>query len=241
MISFVLFVGASIGHVAILVYSLNWWYGLPLPRRLLSALKLFHGMLVLAGVAAFAYAWAFSATPQQSIAPETASHAVASGYVILCAVIGFIIVPFISLRRNLRRRPPIVASNHTSTFDVAGKLGFRPVGRSKHRLLAHLPGNEIFKVDFAERVLYLPRLPSDLDGLTILHLSDLHFSGTPDRIFYQEVMRRCREWDPDLVALTGDYVDSPYYHRWILPVLGWLRWRIACYAILGNQDRKSVV
>jgi predicted MPP superfamily phosphohydrolase len=103
-------------------------------------------------------------------------------------------------------------------------------------LLARLPGNEIFKVDFTERVLRLPRLPAAWDGLTILHLTDLHFFGTPDRVFYQEVMQRCREWDPDLVALTGDFVDSPYYHRWILPVLGWLRWRVGCFAVLGNHD-----
>ena len=32
-----------------------------------------------------------------------------------------------------------------------------------------------------ERTLHLPRLPAAWDGLTILHLSDLHLCGTPDR------------------------------------------------------------
>src|SRR5262249_4683262 len=135
-----------------------------------------------------------------------------------------------------RAQPSALISNHTETFDVAAKLGFKPAGRGKHRLLAYLPGNEIFQVDFAERVLRMARLPAAWDGLTILHMTDLHFSVTPDRVFYQEVMRRCRDWDPDLVAITGDFVDGPYFHRWILPALGWLGARVASFAVLGNHD-----
>src|SRR5262249_46144683 len=157
-------------------------------------------------------------------------------YVGICALIGAIVVPLVTLARNLRKEPAVLTSNHTQTVDIAAHLGFKPVGRGKYRWLAHLPGNEAFQVDFAERVLHLSRLPAAWDGLTILHLSDLHFIGTPDRVFYQEVMRRCRDWEPDLIALTGDYVDGPYYHRWILPVLGWLRWQVACFAVLGNHD-----
>src|SRR5262249_15011755 len=81
-----------------------------------------------------------------------------------------------------------------------------------------------------------PRLPAAWDGLTILHLSDLHLSGTPDRAFYFQVMDQCRDWQPDLVTISGDIVDSARHHRWILPVIGRLRWNIAAFAILGNHD-----
>src|SRR5947209_3407700 len=81
-----------------------------------------------------------------------------------------------------------------------------------------------FQVDFSERTLALADLPPAWDGLKILHLSDLHLCGTPDREFYYAVMDRCHEWDPDLVALTGDIVDSDEHHRWIFPVLSRLRW-----------------
>src|SRR5207244_5471465 len=106
----------------------------------------------------------------------------------------------------------------------------------KYTYLARLPANEIFRVDFAERTLRLPRLPAAWDGLTILHLSDLHLCGTPDRPFFEHVMDVCRDWEPDLIALTGDIVDSKRHHRWIVPLLGRLRWRIAAFAILGNHD-----
>src|SRR5205807_315674 len=75
------------------------------------------------------------------------------------------------------------------------------------------------------------------DGLSILHLSDLHFRGTPDRAFYRKVIERCLEWgEPDVVAVTGDVVDSKKHLRWVIPLLGRLRWRFGAFAILGNHD-----
>src|SRR5262249_49105152 len=84
--------------------------------------------------------------------------------------------------------------------------------------------------------LWLPRVPAAWDGLTILHLTDLHFTGTPDRAFYRLVLDRCRAWEPDILALTGDIVDSDWHHRWVIPLLGRLRWKTAAFAILGNHD-----
>jgi predicted MPP superfamily phosphohydrolase len=91
-------------------------------------------------------------------------------------------------------------------------------------------------VELAEHTLRLPRLPRAWDGLTLLHLSDLHLSGTPDRTYFKAVMDHCRAWQPDLVCVTGDVADSMHHMRWIVPVLGRLRWNIAAFAILGNHD-----
>ena len=49
-------------------------------------------------------------------------------------------------------------------------------------------------------------------------------------------MGLCRDWEPDLVAITGDIVDSDMHHRWIVPALGRLRWKEAAFAVLGNHD-----
>jgi len=53
-------------------------------------------------------------------------------------------------------------------------------------------------------------LPAALDGLTVLHVSDLH-AGTPSlnmRAFRKAVDYGV-ECDPDLVVLTGDIVSHP--------------------------------
>ena len=49
-------------------------------------------------------------------------------------------------------------------------------------------------------------------------------------------MDRCADWEPDIVAVTGDLADGLDYIRWIVPVLGRLRWKVAGLAILGNHD-----
>jgi predicted MPP superfamily phosphohydrolase len=236
LLEFVILLGVCTGHIAILAFSNNWWFALALPHRFLTCVRLLHGLLVLAGLVAFG--WWYAACFPAPLAGFSGGlgGTIAEAYTLACAVVGLGLVPAVTLAHWLRRRPAVLVSNHTRMVDVAAELGYKPSGRGKHRFLAHLPGNQVFQVDFSERTLRLPRLPAAWDGLTILHLTDLHFCGTPDKAFYQYVMDVCHDWDPDLVAFTGDLVDSDYHHRWILPVLGRLRWRIAAFGILGNHD-----
>jgi predicted MPP superfamily phosphohydrolase len=158
-------------------------------------------------------------------------------YIVVSWIVGVVFAPIAQVLYWLRRQAPQVARSETEMVDVAVALGFKPVGRGKRHSLANLPGNQLFQVDFHELTLALPQLPPEWAGLSILHLTDLHLCGTPDRAFYQFVMEHClKKGIPDLVAVTGDVVDSNWHHRWILPVLGRLRWNIAGFAILGNHD-----
>ncbi|HLN32296.1 MAG TPA: metallophosphoesterase [Gemmataceae bacterium] len=232
---FVFFLGACIGHMAILIFSINWWYGQPLPHRLLFVMRTLYGVLILLGWWAFAKAFLLSGFELSAASWATGWKTIATAYAILCAIVGLGYLPLLTIRRRTYR-PKALRSNHATTLDFAAQLGYRPEGRGKYRLLTRLPGNEVFKVDFAERTLQLPRLPTALEGLSIVQISDLHFSGSPDLEFYKCLADRCREWDPDLVAVTGDLVDTDLHYRWIVPVLGRLRWRSAALAILGNHD-----
>ena len=157
-------------------------------------------------------------------------------YTWLCWLTAAVLFPATTVYNRLIRHPAALLSNHTQTVDIAKELGFKPLGLGKRRHLARLPFNQCFEVDFTERSLKLPQIPPAWDGLKILHLSDLHFCGTPDRAFYDRVVQRCLSWDADIVAVTGDFVDTDRHHRWIVPVLGRLRWQIAAFAILGNHD-----
>jgi len=228
--NFLLFVGACVGHTALLVFLLSRWYALPLPRKMLSGFRALVALAVVGGPLWLCIAFGLDVVHAWRSGPALAA------YLSMCWIIGLAVVPGVTILRLLRKRPQALLSNHTHTLDVARELGYKPIGRGKYRHLARLPGNEVFQVDFAERSLRIPDLPPAWDGLTILHLSDLHLAASPDRIFYQRVMDECRAWEPDLVALTGDLVDSDYHRRWIVPLLGRLRWRIAAFAVLGNHD-----
>jgi predicted MPP superfamily phosphohydrolase len=230
------FVGACVGHAALWTTSLNLTFSRPLPKRFLSLTRRALFLFILATPALFWFALGFDRGIELAPYPYTLCCPFMWGYTAVCLVIGLVVFPYFTLRARLRRRPAALVSNHRETIDVARQLGYRPVGHGKYHRLARVPANQIFQVDFVEQVFRLPRLPAAWDGLTLLHLSDLHLSGTPDREFYQFVLDRCREWEPDLVLVTGDVVDSRRHHSWIVPLLGRLRWRVAACAILGNHD-----
>jgi predicted MPP superfamily phosphohydrolase len=54
----------------------------------------------------------------------------------------------------------------------------------------------------------LPRLPRDLDGFTILQITDVHIGGTIGRSFVEKLVERSNGVGADLIALTGDFVDG---------------------------------
>jgi len=235
-LALLLWLGACVGHTALMVFLLNWLHSYPLPQPLLRAFRKLDALLVLGAPVFFWFALGLHQDLRVEPSWTGTANALVGLYVVLCWILGFIVAPLATLRLRLRRRAPALLSNHTATVDVAAELGYKPIGNGKLRHLTRLPGNEVFTVDFAVRTLHMPQIPQAWDGLSILHLSDLHLCGSPDRTFYQHVMDRCRDWDADLVSLTGDIVDSNKHHRWILPLLGRLRWRIAAFAILGNHD-----
>ena len=230
----VFFLGAVLGHATLLVRSHNWCYGLRLDRHVTDALQVLHGLLTLAGPVVFWLAGP-DLLPLLTAADVPLVPRLLGVYAAVCCVVGLVVLPAVTVAR-LRRRCPSLLANHTETVDVARHLGCKPCGGGKDRLLAHLPFNQAFQIDLTERTLSLPRLPPEWDGLTVLHLSDLHLCGTPGLPYWEYVFDRCAAWEPDLVALTGDLVEGAAYLGWLGPLLSRLRWRVAGLAILGNHD-----
>lgn len=235
-IGYVLFLGASVGNFSLMVFGLNWFYGTRLSREFLRVWRWLHALFVLLIPFLFAREFGLDLASFGTAFPAGLPQGILAVYAVVCALVGLLVVPAITLRRCLRKPPPVLTGNHTNVVDVAARLGYPPAGTGKHAFVARLPGNESFQVEFSEKTLRLRGLPPALDGLSILHLTDLHLCGTPDLRFFEYVMDRCRDWEPDLVAVTGDIVDSVEHHSWIPLTLGRLRWRIAALAVMGNHD-----
>jgi predicted MPP superfamily phosphohydrolase len=231
-----LLLGACIGHGYLMIVGLNVLYAWPLPHRLLKYTRKIDLLIIAAGPVLFLYAMDFVGTQRLSWERGELRSFLAP-YVVCCWAIGFFVAPMAEICYLLRRKARQVVNERREIVDVAQKLGHAPAGNAKHAHLCRLPGNRVFRVEFVDMTLALPQLPAAWDGLTILHLTDLHFCGTPDRSFFHVVVERCLQAGaPDLIALTGDVVDSDWHHRWIVPVLGRLRCNIAAFAILGNHD-----
>jgi predicted MPP superfamily phosphohydrolase len=232
--SALLFAAACVGHLSIVLTSHNRWYGSALNKRVVDAIQVSHALLLFGCPLTL---WLLIGFNLGSLLepPSPVWKWAVLAYLSVCWFAALVGLPIATIRRGLRKSVALTA-NHTRTVDVAAKLGYRPMGNGPYRQLTRLPGNDVFRVDFNEKRLLLPRLPAAWEGLTILHLSDLHLNGVPDRRFFEHVMDECHEWQPDLVALTGDIVDDAEHHRWVVPVLGRLKWRVAAFAILGNHD-----
>lgn len=83
----------------------------------------------------------------------------------------------------------------------------------------------------------LPQLHSDLDGFTLLHLSDLHVDM--DEKATLALMERVREVDYDICVMTGDYRARTYGEiERSLAAMARVRRQLkqSVYAVLGNHD-----
>ncbi len=140
-------------------------------------------------------------------------------------------------RRHVTDLPPdSLRSDRRRVFRLLEDPAAPGAEDHEHHFLVRLPGNQILDLDVAERGLDLGGLPSALDRFTVLHLSDLHFTGRVAKAYFQEVVRICNDLEPDLVAITGDLMDSSACLDWIPDTLGRLRSRYGCYFVLGNHD-----
>jgi predicted MPP superfamily phosphohydrolase len=237
-VAYLLFAGACVGHAAIWVPPLNDLYGRRVPKGILKPLRALVGVTILAGWVG----WPLATGPDPAAAVRRTRAGdfgpLAQLYLGTCLLMGLAVFPAITAARLLRKTPAAVVAEHTRTLDLWPEYGPKLLGDGKYRLVPRLPFNCVFKVDFTDLALALPGLPPAWDGLTILHLTDLHFIGTPSRLFYERVIDELAARGPaDVVALTGDYVDSLAHHRWVIPLLGRLKWREAGLAVLGNHDK----
>ncbi len=97
------------------------------------------------------------------------------------------------------------------------------------------PSGERFSV-YDERI-WLDALPPAFRGLRIVQISDIHHGLFLPKEWLSEAVRVANRLNPDIIALTGDFVT--YSRRMIGPaaeLLGRLRARYGVYAVLGNHD-----
>jgi len=96
------------------------------------------------------------------------------------------------------------------------------------------PTNHTIKVERLK--ISLKNWPSELNGFKIVQLSDFHydnFSVLPKHILEQAI----QDENPDLIALTGDFVDrEPKLATDLAYYLKDLRSKYGIFAVLGSHD-----
>jgi predicted MPP superfamily phosphohydrolase len=80
------------------------------------------------------------------------------------------------------------------------------------------------------------RVPSELDGFTIGQLTDIHSGPNVDEAYIARAARILMGLSPDLIALTGDFVQRGWPASAAARALRALRAPHGVYGVLGNHD-----
>ena len=88
------------------------------------------------------------------------------------------------------------------------------------------------------RTLYFPDLPPGLDGLRLLHISDVHAGIHLDGERMAAIVAQANALRPDLIVQTGDMIDiSPRYVPPYVRAFRDLHAPLGVVTVLGNHDR----
>ena len=83
----------------------------------------------------------------------------------------------------------------------------------------------------------IPALPAAFEGFRIVHLTDFHAGPHVPFALLREAVELANRQEPDLVALTGDFIHHGYrYIEQVAALVGTLAARRGVFAVLGNHD-----
>jgi predicted MPP superfamily phosphohydrolase len=96
---------------------------------------------------------------------------------------------------------------------------------------------EPHRLELTHQRLYTDRLPADAPPIRLLHISDLHVERLTKR--EEKVLQIAQETRPDLILISGDYVNlsynrDPHTHALVRELLAKLTAPCGVYATLGS-------
>ncbi|MEX2174055.1 MAG: metallophosphoesterase [Pirellulaceae bacterium] len=219
---------AAVGHFSLAVWLYNRLHSVAWPVRTIKVLErailLIAAIVLAAGMVRFIWMCGFDLPWAGQV------------YLLVCWICAALVLPLWLVPKLRQRTPLVLQSNDTQVIDVAQQLGAPPIAGRQTQLLARIPGNQLCQLHVQRKTLRLPRLPRELAGLTIAHLSDLHMLGNLTEAFYAEVVDATNALAPDLVCITGDILEKTACLPWIPRTLGRLSARHGKFFVVGNHE-----
>jgi predicted MPP superfamily phosphohydrolase len=130
-------------------------------------------------------------------------------------------------KAKLSERISSMVGSDTPLRDLAGNLS----------QVARYALNEANTLIVENIKIRLKRLPKNLEGFRLVHLSDIHHSPFTDIAHISRAVEISNQLKPDMFVLTGDYIShETAYIAPMAKVLGQLKSEFGTYACLGNHD-----
>ncbi len=160
------------------------------------------------------------------------------GYSWLCLAAWIVLgVPWL-LWRPLWGIEWVDAKRQVEAVNVEREVGISLAATRQCKYEASLPLNQIFELSVETIELPVVGLPAALDGYRIAHLSDIHLTGDVKPDYMRYTVQRAMEWNPHMVALTGDIIDTQECVGWIDDLFAGVSAPDGCYFVLGNHDTR---
>jgi hypothetical protein len=96
--------------------------------------------------------------------------------------------------------------------------------------------NGIFDLNLVQVTVEVPGLNPSLEGLRLGHLTDFHLGKECHRNFIRYAIEKLLEASPDLIAITGDFVNFSRYLDECFGALADVHPPLGVYAVRGNHD-----
>ena len=233
-----LLVLALFGHVALWVAIFNRVHAFPWPCWMVRVSERLAVLICWAIMGWFFWAYSGQWSVPMLLTTSSTLPWGWQAYLWLCILQAFRILILWVQWKLSPAAPSALLSVHSKIVNIAEQCPELPVGKRKTRWQASLPGNEILTLEVNRKELSLRRLQPASEGLTITHLSDLHFTGQLTPPFFEAVVAEANALDSDMIMITGDIVDKQACLNWIPEILGQLTARDGVFAILGNHEKR---
>ncbi|WP_437203738.1 metallophosphoesterase [Planctomicrobium sp. SH664] len=235
MLNFALLCLIIVGHTTLWISFVNRTHALKLREGVLRQLRHLHDIMIVAFPPVLL--WRVGWEGPRLLRGGSWLDVTPFWQLVMTACMGGVFGLIVSLcRMRLHGARQQQTEQRAQTFDVAAELGERPVASGPYFFLTRLPRNEQFQIEVNEKILHLPRLPEEWQGLSILHLSDWHLQGTVRKDYFVRATELAQETECDLICFTGDLIDNLAQLDWLPTTLGALRAPLGQYFILGNHD-----
>jgi predicted MPP superfamily phosphohydrolase len=217
------------GHGAFWTYCFNALHSVPLPRSAVRTLERLFAAVAAAPLLALPW-WAGL---YQAVGNDPGFR----GYRYFCwGIGGLTVVCWIVRKLHSERRSGLIRKE-LETLDI-GAIHGQSMSRGRWRALAHFPGNEIEQLHVQQKLISIANLPDCWEGVTVLHLTDLHLTGRMTKPFYDHALEQARAMQAEMVVITGDIIENVGCLDWLDSTIGALSAPLGVYFILGNHDKR---
>ena len=228
-----------VGHCGLHIAIYNRINGLGWPRKVIKTFVKFFLLTTILIPIAIVYFYAPVLKAMVTGEPDIEIPGMLYAYGLVCLAVWIVFgIPWLIWRPILAVEWLRDVPRACEVVDVQKTVGHSLALTTKAKLESQLPLNQLFELSIEQISLPVAGLPAELAGYRIAQISDVHLTGEIHPDYPKYVVQRATDWQPDMLALTGDIIDKEPCIDWLVEIFSPARAPDGCYFVLGNHDTR---